>query len=262
MPWVLRGLRDGIVTTRYPRRPDDYGPTFRAAVSLRPGSPAGLIDTEAGLCPTDAIRSGDETPGALRVDRARCIVCGRCVARRPDVFQWDPTVELAATSAGALVVPPDPDLSLDALRSEVGRRVGALRRSVHIRHVDAGSDGSEEAEIAALSGPIYDIERLGMFFTASPRHADLLLVTGVGTAGMVDELLRTYEAMPEPRVVVACGTDALSGGLVGPTYSAGDGVGRLVPLDVLVPGSPPSPFTILHGLLLALGRLPRRRGPR
>jgi Ni,Fe-hydrogenase III small subunit len=127
---------------------------------------------------------------------------------------------------------------------------------VHIRHVDAGSDGAEEWEIAALLGPVYDVGRLGIFFTASPRHADLLLVTGAGSTGMAGPLATTYEAMPDPRVVVAVGTDAISGGLVGPGYATTGGVGGVVPVDVWVPGSPPSPFSILHGLLLAVGLLP------
>ncbi|MCK4176667.1 NADH-quinone oxidoreductase subunit B family protein [Aciditerrimonas ferrireducens] len=116
--------------------------------------------------------------------------------------------------------------------------------------MDAGSDGLEEEEILALTNPVYDVQRLGIFFTASPRHADLLLVTGSGVPGMVDALWETYEAMPQPRLVVAVGTDAVSGGFLG----AG-GVDRFVPVDVYVPGSPPSPFSILHGILLAIGQL-------
>jgi Ni,Fe-hydrogenase III small subunit len=123
---------------------------------------------------------------------------------------------------------------------------------VHIRHVDAGSDGSEEWEIAALLNPYYDVQRLGLFFTAAPRHADVLLVTGGVTAPMRAPLERAYDAMPEPKAVVAVGTDACSGGLAG--YTLG-GVDQLLPVDVYVPGSPPSPIAILHGLLLAVGVL-------
>ncbi len=148
------------------------------------------------------------------------------------------------------------DEDLLAVRESLAERVQGLRRSVHIRHVDAGSDGSEEWEIAALLNPVYDIHRLGLFFTASPRHADVLLVTGIGATGMEQPLRRTLEAMPNPTVVVAVGTDACSGGLLSCSYAGSGGVGGLVDVDVWVPGSPPSPFAILHGLLLALGRLP------
>ena len=127
---------------------------------------------------------------------------------------------------------------------------------MHLRHVDAGSDGTEEWEILALLNPVYDVHRLGIFFTASPRHADVLLVTGAGARGMAEPLRQTYDAMPDPKVVIAVGTDAVSGGLVSPSYATTGGIGGIVPVDVWLPGSPPSPFSILHALLLALGRLP------
>lgn len=160
--WVLRGLRDGVVTTKWPRKPDPYADEFLAGerIEVRPG-----------------------------------------------------------------FSPPS-----------------ALRRSIHVRHVDAGSDGSVEWEIQALLGPVYDIHRLGIFFTASPRHADILLVTGAGTPGMEGPLRETYEGMPGPKIVIAAGDDTA-------------GVDRIVPVDVRVGGSPPSPFGILKGILTAVGKL-------
>jgi Ni,Fe-hydrogenase III small subunit len=131
---------------------------------------------------------------------------------------------------------------------------------VHLRHVDAGSDGSDEWEVQALLNPVYDVHRLGIFFTASPRHADILLVTGIGAAGMAEPLRRTLDAMPTPTVVIAAGTDAASGGLIGRGYTGGVGIADLVPVDVWVPGAPASPFSLLHAILLALGRLPPRSG--
>lgn len=137
-----------------------------------------------------------------------------------------------------------------------------FRRSLHIRHVDAGSDGSEESEILALTNPYYDISRLGMFFTSSPRHADLLMVTGAVTTAMRDALVRTYEAMPDPKVVMAVGTDACSGGIYGESYATLGGVDRVLPVDVYVPGSPPPPLAIIHGLLLAVDRIEQREHAR
>ena len=119
-----------------------------------------------------------------------------------------------------------------------------------------GSDGTEEWEILALLNPVYDVHRLGIFLTASPRHADVLLVTGAGARGMTEPLRRAYDAMPEPKIVIAVGTDAISGGLASPSYATTGGVGATVPVDLWLPGSPPSPFSILHALLLAVGRLP------
>jgi Ni,Fe-hydrogenase III small subunit/ferredoxin len=265
MAWVLRGLREGIVTTGYPRTQDGYGEGFRGSVtvlgrSTHPQSDGGGDDELEGsrlssLCPTGAI---EEHLGEASLDRGRCVLCGRCVEARPDRFAFEPSPEVARLDRSALVVPEpiESDETIARLRGELRDRVKGLRRSVHVRHVDAGSDGSEEWEVAALVNPVYDVQRLGIFFTASPRHADLLLVTGTGTEGMIGPLRTTYEAMPDPKIVLAAGTDAISGGLVYPSYATRDGIGAVVPVDVFVPGSPPSPFSLLHGILLAIGRLP------
>jgi Ni,Fe-hydrogenase III small subunit/ferredoxin len=254
--WVLRGLRDGVVTTRWPRRADEYAASWRGPATIRPGARAGGADGEAAeverLCPTGAI----DATARLTLDQGRCILCGHCVAARPDLFTWTAgaTGRAAAPARQALAVPqaPETDEAVAAARAELARRTAALRRSVHVRHVDAGSDGSEEWEVQALLGPVYDIHRLGVFFTASPRHADVLLVTGAGTPGMTGPLRATYEGMPDPKVVIAAGTDAVSGGLLGGSLTGVDGP---VPVDVWVPGSPPSPFGMLNALLIATGRL-------
>ncbi|HVA58913.1 MAG TPA: NADH:ubiquinone oxidoreductase, partial [Mycobacteriales bacterium] len=250
MPWVLRGLRDGVVTSRYPRYDDGYPPTWHGAVEVLPheGPPAEL----GKLCPTGAIEVED---GQVRLDRGRCILCARCVTARPDVFGFTAAFQTAGLSRGGLVVPvvAETDEALAAVRDGLTRRVRALRRSVHIRHVDAGSDGAVEWEIAALTNPVYDVHRLGIFFTVSPRHADILLVTGAGSAGMLDPLAETRRQLPDPVVVIAAGVDAISGGLVSPSYATRGGIGAAVDVDVWVPGSPPSPFGLLHAILLALG---------
>ena len=218
MPWVLRGLRNGILTTRWPRGGDDYfdSSTRRSLCCTDtddggPVSPA--VAAAASACPTAAI----STEPRLNLDRGRCILCGRCVTRAPDWFAWVPGSGTAALSRATLIVGQvdETDEALAAVRAALARRVRRLRRSVHIRHVDTGSDGSDEWEIYALTNPVYDLHRLGIFFTASPRHADILLVTGIGTAGMTEPLRRTLDAMPDPKVVIAVGTDAISGGLIG-----------------------------------------------
>lgn len=249
--WALRGLRDGVVTTRWPARPDEYADSWRGPVTVV--ADAAFPDA-AALCPTGAIGTQD---GRVRVDQGKCVLCGRCVAERPDVFAWSAGVTGPGTAAlvrQALIVPAMPETgeAIAAARAGLAERTAALRRSVHIRHVDAGSDGSEEWEIAALLGPVYDIHRLGVFFTASPRHADVLLVTGAGTAGMAGPLRTTYDGMPDPKVVIAVGTDAVSGGLLADQLT---GVASAVPVDVWVPGSPPPPFGILNALLIAVGKL-------
>ena len=258
--WVLRGLRDGIVTTRWPGRADEYADSWRGPATVLPDAVMAEGAEVERLCPTGAIETIDQ----LRVDQGRCVLCGRCVAARPDLFAWSQGATGLATAAvarQALVVPEEPetDTAVTAARAALAARTAALRRSVHVRHVDAGSDGSEEWEIQALLGPVYDIGRLGVFFTASPRHADVLLVTGAGTVGMTGSLRTTYEGMPDPKVVIAVGTDAVSGGLLSDRLSGVDGP---VPVDVWVPGSPPSPFGILNALLIATGKLATATGVR
>jgi formate hydrogenlyase subunit 7 len=151
------------------------------------------------------------------------------------------------------------DMVPKELEAAFRRRVQRLfHGSLHIRHVDAGSCNACESEIKLLSSPYYDIHRLGLFLTTSPRHADLLLVTGPVTLVMKDPLLRTYEAMPDPRLVVAVGACACSGGIFGPSAFALGGLEEVLPVDVFIPGCPPTPLTLIHGLLLALGRAEQR----
>ncbi len=133
------------------------------------------------------------------------------------------------------------------------RRV--LGRSLAIREVDAGSCNGCELEIVALNNPVHDIERFGIHFVASPRHADMLLVTGPVTRNMELALRKTYDATPEPRLVVAVGACGISGGIFGTNYATRGGVDRVIPVDVYIPGCPPRPEALLHGILLALGRL-------
>ena len=253
--WALRGLRNGVLTTRWPARPDSYAQSARGPATVTVARPAAALQLD-GLCPAGAITAADD--GSVRLDQGRCVQCGHCVTERPDVFAWTDGPAAAKLSRPALMVGElgeDP-AGLAALRDDLRSRTSALRRSVHLRHVDAGSDGAEEWEILALLNPVYDVHRLGIFFTASPRHADILLVTGAGARGMTEPLRRTYEAMPEPKIVIAVGTDAVSGGLLAGSYATTGGIAGTVPVDVWVPGSPPAPFAILYALLLAVGRLP------
>ncbi|HEY7225080.1 MAG TPA: hypothetical protein VH561_16020 [Micromonosporaceae bacterium] len=256
MTWLLRGLRNGVLTTRWPDHPDPYERSFAAAVSVADTGRRDDAERIARVCPTGAIQAAPDT--RLFVDRGRCILCGACVTRHPDVFAWAQGASTAALTRAGLVVPEttETDDGLAHVREAIADRVRRLRRSVHIRHVDSGSDGSDEWEVNALFNPVYDANRLGIFLTASPRHADILLVTGLGARGMTQPLARTLEAMPRPLVVIAAGTDAVSGGLVAGSYATHAGIGDLVPVDVWVPGNPASPFSLLHGILLALGRVP------
>jgi Ni,Fe-hydrogenase III small subunit len=133
---------------------------------------------------------------------------------------------------------------------EIEARVKKLfRGSLAIRVVTAGSTNACEQELVALGNPFYDVERFGIHFVASPRHADLLLVTGPVTRNMAEALRRTYEAMPEPKIVVALGDDAVDGGIFRGGYATLDGAGSVLPVHYQIPGDPPSAYTILCSLL-------------
>ena len=153
-----------------------------------------------------------------------------------------------------IVRPLDPVTS-GAVEALPARISSTLRRSLHIRHLNTGSCNGCDWEIAALLNPYHDVQRLGIDFVASPRHADLLLVTGIMTRNLEEAARRTYEAMPEPRLVVAVGACAISGGVFAGSYAGRDGIAEVLPVDVYVPGCPPRPEAIIEGLLIAVGRL-------
>jgi len=149
--------------------------------------------------------------------------------------------------------PPQPEEALRVARERLSAEV--LRRfhgSLTIRHVDAGSCNGCELEINALGNPYYNLEGLGIRFVASPRHADMLLVTGPVSRHMEVALKRTYDATPEPKLVVALGDCGCTGGIYGESYATVGRVSNVIPVDVCVPGCPPTPFAIMQGILTAI----------
>lgn len=152
--------------------------------------------------------------------------------------------------------PAETDLAAARLAGEVR---SLFRRSLHIRTVDTGSCAACESEVRLLLAPYYDLHRLGLFFTPSPRHADLLMVTGPVVRAMEVALAKTHEAMPDPKVVVAVGACPL-GGVFGSDEFVRGSLETVLPVDVFVPGCPPSPLALLQGLLVAVGRLKAKVG--
>lgn len=148
---------------------------------------------------------------------------------------------------------------MEIMGQRLNRKIaGLFGRSLSIREVDAGSCNACEVEVTALSNPIYDMERFGIHIVASPRHADMLLVTGPVTRNMELALLKTYNATPEPKLVVAMGSCACNGGIFGNTYASGGGVDKFIHVDVYIPGCPPRPQAIIFGLMLAIDKLEQK----
>jgi Ni,Fe-hydrogenase III small subunit/formate hydrogenlyase subunit 6/NADH:ubiquinone oxidoreductase subunit I len=265
---IMNALRTGVVTTPYPAEPSVPPDRFRGAPVLRAGSHL----PPPAICPTGAISERANDYGRhVALDLAQCVFCGRC-AEDPwsDAITMGRDFELASRVRADLrleVVADDPgpaarhvarDRDADTARtsSEIRRVLG---RSLHLRHLDAGSCNACDWELTALLNPVYDVRRLSIDFVASPRHADGVVVTGPVTRNLETAVHRTYEAIPDPRIVIAVGACASSGGIVGEGYASAGGVDRVLPVDVYIPGCPPRPEAIIFGILVAIGRLDARR---
>jgi Ni,Fe-hydrogenase III small subunit/formate hydrogenlyase subunit 6/NADH:ubiquinone oxidoreductase subunit I len=268
---ITKSLKTGVLTETKP-----FGTQPAFGFPVIDFSRCTACDECARVCPTVAIQASIQAPErkTLSLSYASCIQCRACVEQCPEqAIGISHDVEVATYSreqlarTAAFMVDPStgratfervvdqrgPSLaeSAELLRARIRGRLG---RSLHVRVVDAGSCNGCELEIAATTNPLYDLERYGIHLVASPRHADLLLVTGPVTRNMEIALRRTYEAAPEPRIVVAVGACGCSGGIFGEgTYAAVGGVDRVVPVDVYIPGCPPRPQAILNGLLVAMG---------
>ena len=263
---ILDSLRTGVVTIRYPQEAARVLERWRGAPQVRPGSVFDQLPPPS-VCPSGAITGGKESPH-YSIDLARCLFCGRCAEGSPETaIEIGRTVELAARSRERLVIQVERDadgraaelpvpLSDDQVADRIRRTLG---RSLHLRHLDSGSCNACDWELTALLNPVYDVRRLGIDFVASPRHADGVIVTGSVTRNLETAVRRTYEAVPEPRVVIAVGACAASGGIVPRSYASAGGVGEILPVDVFIPGCPPRPEAIIFGILLAVGRLDERR---
>ncbi len=236
--WFGHGLRRGIQSTRYPR-------IAEAAPGVSPGRP---INTEfpsshdaretAASCPVNAIIA-DGKMGF--VDDGICIQCQRCRFGVRSPMNWEPGYEWTELPPG---------------RSDYETLPAAFSKSLHVMVVDAGDCGACLHEVKQLNNPLYNMHRLGFFLTATPRTADLLLVVGPVSENMREPLLKTYEAMPGSKRVMAVGSCAITGGVFGRSFMCAGGVSSVLPVDLEVPGSPPPPLAVLHGLLVASGRKP------
>ena len=253
--WTLYGISRGLATTPWPEKQDEN--VEPGVLGLPRYEPDRCEDncracTEVCLPQALSFQSG-EVGGRLILDYGKCIGCQLCTESCPNDA-------LTKSQDWAFGVRNREDLIwAEALASEPAKELKknirhCFGRSLHIRHVDAGSCNGCESELQALNNPYYNLHRLGIFFTPSPRFADLLLVTGSVTYAMQGPLLETYKAMPEPRWVMAMGTCAVSGGATGGGYACAHGLDGILPVDIYVPGCPPNPAAMIHALLLLLNR--------
>jgi Ni,Fe-hydrogenase III small subunit len=239
-------LKQGHRTTGFPQAEPQLPERYRGRPVIRPDTDTATL---ADACPTDALQTGPNGPA---IDLGRCLFCGACTRdRRVAGISFSREFRMAARRREELLVTPRTAAVAEALHAEAKRLFG---RSFRLRQVSAGGCNACEADTNVLNTVVFDLSRFGIQFVASPRHADGLLVTGPVPENMREALLKTYDAVPAPKVVIAVGACAISGGPYRDHPEVHNGCGGLLPVDLYVPGCPPHPLTILDGLLRFLGQ--------
>jgi len=207
------------------------------------------------VCPTDAIKVLNIDGGTVTLDLGACIGCGLCVDICPTGTIANNASTRTATRTREALVLSNKTLPGEPVREPAQIKANPFKRSVAARVVSTGCSACD-MELGASGNPIFDIERFGVTVVASPRFADALVVTGPVSKGMQSALLSCYEAMSAPKIVVALGTCAISGGVHKGGYAEANGVSELLPVSVFIPGCPPHPWSIIYGMLLAMDRAP------
>lgn len=242
--------RQGFRTAAWPAQPQPMPDRYRGLPVIDSSRCPDGCRACAEACPTAAVRFDG---GTLRLDLGRCVFCTDCTEACPaGAIEYTQDYRLAVRNRADLVVDGHALRLAEALAAGTRRLLG---RSLKLRQVSAGGCNGCEADSNVLSTLVFDLGRFGIDFVASPRHADGLLITGPVTRNMRLALKETYDAVPAPKIVVAVGACAISGGPYVDHDEVHNGADNLLPVDLYVPGCPPHPMTILDGLLRLLGRL-------
>ncbi len=247
---ILARLQQGHRTIAYPAQEPTLPDRFRGLPVVDASKCPDGCRVCAEACPTNAISIDDK---GLRLDLGRCLFCTDCLEACPkEAIHYTPEYRLATRQRGDLVLEGQMFERAKALDEKSRRLFG---RSLKLRQVSAGGCNACEADLNVLSTVVFDLGRFGIQFVASPRHADGIVITGPVSENMRSALLDTYAAVPAPKLVIAVGACAISGGPFIDNPEVHNGCGSIVPVDLFIPGCPPHPMTILDGLLRLLGRL-------
>ncbi|MFH1067832.1 MAG: NADH-quinone oxidoreductase subunit NuoB [bacterium] len=249
---VKTRLAQGYRTAQYPQQKPAMPDRFKGlpkieSVKCSPETCASCVN----LCPAKAI---GQVNGRITLDIGKCIFCGSCEGKSSsNTIQFTPEYSMATRKRKDLILnnrnnfnyaePLDP------------AKLGLFKKSIRLRQVSAGGCNACEADVNVLNTLVFDLSRFGIQFVASPRHADGLLVTGPLTKNMELALKKTYEALPSPKIVIASGACAISGGMFAEHQEVHKGVDEIIPVDLYIPGCPPHPYTIFDGLLRLLGKV-------
>jgi len=251
---LLERMKQGHRTGAYPDVAPVLPDRFRGRPAIDPTRCPDGCRACVEACPTDAIAAAGK---GLTLDLGRCLFCPECVSACPEgAIAFSKDFQLAARRREELIVGGEASAKGRALEAKLLKVLG---RSLKLRVVSAGGCNGCESDVNVLSTIVFDLGRFGIQYVASPRHADGLLITGPVTANMHLALQKTYEAVPPPKIVIAVGACAISGGPYIGHDEVKNGAEGTVPVDMYIPGCPPHPYTILDGLLALLDRLPKER---
>ena len=250
MKALLSRLQQGHRTVGFPKTEPTLPERFRGLPVIDPARCLADCTRCIEECPTEAIA---KTDGTLTIDLGRCLFCGQCRSTCPaEAVTFSRDYRLAASARADLILRDQTMKLAHALDERVRSLFG---RSLKLRQVSAGGCNACEADTNVLTTVVFDLGRFGIQFVASPRHADGLLVTGPVTENMKLALEKTYDAVSDPKIVIAVGACAISGGPYRDHPEVCNGVDTVVPVDLFIPGCPPHPITILDGLLRLLDRI-------